>query len=249
MRNYVREMDNAHQVWKKASQELDIDGELVLKNALGFLLYQENIVAILNFLQVCEYHQFLSLCEVLYDFLERDEPKEAQDFLNAFNNRCVRYYLAYRMDDEGRVVEPGTRPTEEAIEEARAILRSSALRGPDRQFQDALLDCRRVPNPNYEGSVASAANAIEGVSRCVLEDSSVKLGPALARMETQGKLPPALRSAIGAVWGYASDEGGRHGLVGDPKVDRLIAEFCLHNAAASIILIARLYGHEVVEQG
>ena len=37
--------------------------------------------------------------------------------------------------------------------------------------------------------------------------------------------------------------------MGDPKVDRPVAEFCLYQSAAAIVLIARLYGFEVVEGG
>ena len=161
--------------------------------------------------------------------------------------RLIRYYSAYRMDEQGKIVESGSQVGEQAIEQARALLRSPEFEGPDRQFRSALLDFHNVSSPNYEGAVADALNAVEGVARIVLGDSSVELSPAAAKIREEKGLHPRLTNSIKSLHDYASDKGGRHGLTGSPDADRTIAEFCLHHAAASIVLIARLYGHEVVE--
>ncbi|MSQ41845.1 MAG: hypothetical protein EXR65_02260 [Dehalococcoidia bacterium] len=66
-------------------------------------------------------------------------------------------------------------------------------------------------------------------------------------MQRERGLHPALVQGLGNLYGYASDAGGRHGLVGEPNADRAIAEFCLHQCAAAIMFFARLYGVEVAE--
>ena len=88
------------------------------------------------------------------------------------------------------------------------------------------------------------ANALEGVARTVLDDRSILLSPALERIKNEKGLHGALKESIEKIFAYASDSGGRHGLVGDPQVDSRIAEFCLHQCAAATVFIARLYGYE-----
>jgi hypothetical protein len=195
----------------------------------------------------------LDLFSAIFYFLQQSEirwdnryPKSAL-FRSMLNEAFVRHYSAYLMDEQGRIVEPGAQVTEEAVAEARAILSDPTLSGPDRQFQDALLDFTRQPSPNYEGAVSNAMNAVEGMARVALGSHSALLPNALRTIARERNLHGALADSILKLYAYASDAGGRHGLVGDPKVDRSIAEFCLHQAAAAIVLFARLYGYEVAE--
>ena len=207
-----------------------------------------NVNQMEEYLKHCSYAEFLDTCEAMHGWFSDNWHGIEDQFMNDLNERLIRYYSGYRMEESGSIIEPGSRESERSIEDARGLLRASELNGPDRHFQAALSAFHRVP-PNYEAVVANAANAVEGVARCVLGDDSVTLGDAVTRIRKAKSLPPALVQSMKAVWGHASDAGGRHGLVGDPKVDRPIAEFCLHHAAASIVLIARSYGIEVVEGG
>ena len=214
---------------------------------MGSTQKELNTQSMMEYLRTCGYGEFLNLCECICEFFEARDYESSEYFFSELNDRFIRYYSAYRMGKGGRIGDPGSQASEQAIEQARALLRSPDFEGPDRQFQSALLDFHSASMPNYEGAIADALNAVEGVARIVLGDASIKLGSAAATIRDEKGLHSRLANSIQSLHDYASDEGGRHGLVGDPKVDRPIAEFCLHQAAASIVFIARLYGHEVVE--
>jgi hypothetical protein len=199
-----------------------------------------------------QYADFLDFISAAYYSMLSDnlEPSdESEDFRNLVNEKFTRHYSVYRMNQYGTMEDPSARVTEAAVQEARAILHDERFTGPDRQFQEAVLDFHRTPNPNFEGAVAGAVNAVEAMAKILLGEPSITLGKAIPKVRDAFGLHSALAKTLDGLYGYASDEGGRHGLVGDPKVDRPIAEFCLHQAAAAIVLFARLYGIAVVEAG
>ena len=242
-------------LWEKISSGIDLENiELTIDNLTPFdaddydiLQAQHEITDHLTtYIKDCPFTDFLDICEIIHDYLH--SGFNTLEFKDGLNRRFERYYSVYQMNDDGEIVEYGSRASEQAISEALVLLTAPALNGPDRQFRYAVLAFQRNP-PNYEVAVANAASAVEGVARCVLGDDSVMLGTALSRIQQEKDLPGALVQSMKVVWGHASDAGGRHGQVGDSQVDRPIAEFCLHHAAASIVLIARRYGIEVVEGG
>ena len=240
-------------LWGKISSGVDLENIELTIDSLTFydvgddeILQAQHEVTdhLTTYIKDCSFTDFLDICEIIYDYLHSFSP----EFKDGLNRRFEKYYSVYRINDDGEIIEYGSHASEQTINEALVLLTAPALNGPDRQFRYAVQAFQRNP-PNYEVAVANAASAVEGVARCVLEDDSLVLKAALSRIEKEKSLPPALLQSMKAVWGHASDAGGRHGLVGDPKVDRPIAEFCLHHAAASIVLIARSYGIEVVEGG
>jgi hypothetical protein len=151
------------------------------------------------------------------------------------------------MDESGIVVDGSSEVAELAISAALGILRDPRLSGPDRQFQNAVLDIRRRPNPDFECAVSKAANSVEGLTRILLNDTMFMHRAAVKQLSEKFGLHSRIRASMEATFEYASDEGGRHGLVGNPRVDSHIAEFCVHQSAAAIVLIARLHGIGVVE--
>ena len=155
-----------------------------------------------------------------------------------------RFHSAYVMDEDGQIRPGGTSQSETAVTETRALLAGPEFSGPERQFGNALEALSRRPEPNYEGVVSGSVNALEGVIRTVLDDSSIVLGAGVNRIKREKGLHSALAESIKRIYGYASDSGGRHGLTGEPDVDAGIAEFCLHQSAAAMVFIARLYGYE-----
>jgi len=188
------------------------------------------------------YPDILELFEVIYGEFR---PKTAEEFRSFLNNRLARHHSAYVMNDGGDIYEPGTVQAEAAKEDARALVTHHDFNGPDRQFAAALEAFRRRP-PNHEEAVGGAANALEGAVRVVLSGVDVKIGPGLSRIQAEKGLDGAHVAAMGAFWGFASDDA-RHGLVGDPTINNSIAEWAIHHAASSIAFIARLYGYEVAE--
>ena len=201
-----------------------------------------------HFIRTCIWYEFLDVCEFIFDYAQtaEDSRLDANTFRTALNERLIRYYSAYRMGDNGRIREHGGTYREQAIEETRILLAQEKFSGAERQFRGALEDFNRRPDANFEGTVSNAINAVEGVARVVLKNEKISLSDALKQIQAERDLHGALVKSIDNLHGYASDAGGRHGLVGDPEVDRHIAEFCLHQSAAAILLIAQLYGFDVV---
>ena len=190
---------------------------------------------------------FLDLLSALYYALGDIGAGRSTDFREVLNESLICHYSAYAMDDNGAMREVGSSAGEQELVEARGILRDPSFNGPDRQFQDALLDLQRRPNPNFEGAVSSSWNAVEGVARILVGNNKLTLGAALKHVENDKILHAALLRGPAALYGFASDEGGRHGVVGAAKISQPVAEFCVHSAAATIVFLARLYGIGIVE--
>jgi hypothetical protein len=191
-----------------------------------------------------EYADWLDAVSSIYDYLVEVDG-ESDGFRNAVNAALTRHYSAYSMDDTGLMVETGARASQAAVTEARSILADVAMSGPDRQFQSAILNLTRRPMPSPEAAIADGVNALEGVARIALNAKSVTLGDAVRRIAAEKGLHGALERSLSSIYGYASDAGGRQGLVGDPDADLTIAEFVVHQCAAGIVLVARLYGFGV----
>lgn len=193
-----------------------------------------------------EWFDFLTACEIVYRYLAGDDSEEiGMLFREKLNSALNRYGSPYTLTEQGEVVDSSSGPADEAIEDARALLADEAFEGADRQFQAALASYRSRPIARDEQAIASAIGAVEGVLRVVLSDRTIKFGPAIARVKNEHGLHPALASSLDKLNGYASDAGGRHGTVGKPDADHVIAEFCLHQSAAAIVFLARLYGYDV----
>ncbi|MEX2378834.1 MAG: hypothetical protein WD848_12490 [Dehalococcoidia bacterium] len=211
----------------------------------------ENLARASGWLADCTWVEFLDACSAIFYILEKkphspasQNVKVANEFQNELNQLFRRYYSAYVMDETGLIREEGTAQLEAVVTEARALLRGKAFSGPDRRFQSALQALQRRPEADFEGAVSNAANAMEGTAKAVLNDEKVGFGSAIDRISQSNKLNGALAKSLKSLFGYASNEGGRHGIVGAPKVDRAIAEFYVHQAAAAIILLARMYGYD-----
>jgi hypothetical protein len=101
------------------------------------------------------------------------------------------------------------------------------------QFAIAALSKR--PAANTSGAVAHATNAVE----CVLGEitgETMTLGEYLKK--NQALFHPALQRGLGGIYGYASDEGARHGKEGtEPR--REDAEFVVAICAAVCTLLIR----------
>ena len=73
-----------------------------------------------------------------------------------------------------------------------------------------LLSDRNIPD--YKNSIKESISAVEAICRIITKNEKATLGEALSKLEQNGlKLHPALKKALGALFGYTSDEGGiRH---------------------------------------
>jgi hypothetical protein len=83
------------------------------------------------------------------------------------------------------------------------------------------------PNPDLSGAISHATGAIE----CVLGDitgENLTLG---GYLKDNNLLPPSIKKALEGIWGYACNEGARHGKEGiEPPREE--AEFIVAISAA-----------------
>ena len=71
----------------------------------------------------------------------------------------------------------------------------------------------RLSGGDWAGCIQQSMHAVEGAAKAI-EPTADTLGPALTKLQETIGLPPALRKAFGALYGWTSDaEGIRHALV------------------------------------
>src|ERR1700687_1165725 len=82
--------------------------------------------------------------------------------------------------------------------------------------------------PDYRNAMKEAISAIEALVRRHSGGDKGDLGRLLTRLEKEGVLHPALKAALGKLYGYSSDESGiRHALIDQPTVTFDDAKFML----------------------
>ena len=120
--------------------------------------------------------------------------------------------LAYVVDIEQPVtILPAVTEQEgKAIIGAIKELREAGLHGAEAHLKKA---GELINEGDWPGAVRESINAVESVARLLAPNANT-LGPALAALESGGRLHPALRGAFDKLYGYTSDEEGiRHPLI------------------------------------
>lgn len=99
--------------------------------------------------------------------------------------------------------------------------------------------------PDYKNSIKESISAVEAICRIIAKNEKATLGEALSKLEQNGlKLHPSLKKALGALFGYTSDEGGiRHseGLF-ESNVTFEEAKFMLVSCCAFVNYLIAEYG-------
>jgi hypothetical protein len=201
----------AARYWRFVVRALDLDPRRARSSRLQDGWNQSRLV---EFLLDADWWLFLEACTAIYD---EASGSMADHWREEVNSRLIRYGSAYLMAEDGRVYEQGAAPADEVIADARAILRDERLGGPDHQFALALEAYNKRPNFDAVGTISGSINAVEGIARAALDDPKVNPGPALKRMKEDHDLHGALTDSIANLYGYASQDGGRHGLTDNPR--------------------------------
>jgi hypothetical protein len=189
-----------------------------------------------------EWDEFCDACQALWKIVREPDRDTLSNRLNAL---FARHYFGYELRD-GLMERVGARVQEEAIAEARGILRDPDLSGPDEQYRKAIAFFNRRPEPECEKCVEEAALAVEGVARVLLNDHSVTLSQALKRLQREKDVHPSLVYLIDKLYAYRGDAGGvGHALTQKKEVRREEAEFALGVSASAIVYLARLFGRGV----
>lgn len=125
--------------------------------------------------------------------------------------------LAYIIDPEDppTIFPAATEVEAEAISGALQELQAASLEGAVEHLRQAA-EC--FNQADWSGAIRESIHAVESVARLLDPKAASTLGPALASLEGQGRLHPALKKAFNSLYGYTSDEQGiRHALLDDAE--------------------------------
>ena len=173
----------------------------------------------------------------LVEFFAR-HPLCSQELRKNIASAFVTARAAYRLIDN-QIIAIGSEEQATAFE--RAILDADKI-GAGSGRAHLISAGLALRNADWAASVRESIHAVESMALRLAPDAST-LGPALGTLEKKGQIHGSLKTAFGALYGYASDEEGiRHALVfrEAAKVDETDALFML-GACASFVsyLIAR----------
>jgi AbiJ N-terminal domain 4 len=147
------------------------------------------------------------------------------------NKALERELAGYRLV-AGQFV-PMTSPEEiSAIEEA---LEHEEAPGARKHLAAALAFLADRRAPDFRNSIKESISAVESVARFSTGNEKATLDQALKRLESTGRMHPALRSAFSKLYGYTSDEKGiRHAMLDEPNLTVADAKFFLIACSAFV---------------
>jgi len=105
-------------------------------------------------------------------------------------------------------------PVETLLAEADAALAAAELKTAREHLTQAREDLSRRPTPDFSGCVHHSIAALEAVARERSGDPKATLGDVVARHAGKLRIRPPLDQAVTKLWGFSSEEGGRHGREG-----------------------------------
>ena len=139
---------------------------------------------------------------------------------------------------DGKIAARGDETFEGTVKTAVAALAADAKPTVAEHLQFAIAALSARPKADTSGAVAHATSAVE----CVLGEIT---GEAMTLGKYLDKYPdlfhPALKKGLDGIYGYASEEGARHGKEGTEPA-REDAEFAVAVCAAICTLLARKRG-------
>jgi AbiJ N-terminal domain 4 len=184
----------------------------------------------------CEWFRLYDLIEDLYselDFHDTELRNEDEDFQSyPFQQNLNEYFehagIGWKLA-EGKIVARGDDGFEHTVRTAESELKAGGRVTAADCIEDAIRNLSFRPKPRLGAAVGRATNAME----CVLHDitSEKKMGFGDYLQSYPDLFPGGLSKTLGGLWGYASNEGARHGKEG-VEPPREEAEFIVGIAAA-----------------
>ncbi|MCC6412503.1 MAG: hypothetical protein IT270_12640, partial [Saprospiraceae bacterium] len=103
---------------------------------------------------------------------------------------------------------------EEVIEINNALSSTNKFKTVKEHLKRAVELYSDKKNPDFRNSIKESISAVEALSKIIINNNKVTLGQALKEIETKHQVPPSLKQAFSALYGFTSDEGGiRHALL------------------------------------
>ena len=140
-------------------------------------------------------------------------PECPYGFIKAMKRVFATSRLAYTIDEARppTIIPAVTDAEGKTIIESLQTLGSAGLDGSAAHLRKAS-EC--INGDDWAGSIRESINAVESVARQLDPKASGTLRPALASLEKQEALHPALKEAFAKLYGYTSNEQGiRHALL------------------------------------
>jgi len=178
-----------------------------------------------------EWHGVYDLLEFSYRFFPF-EYGDKERFVASCNAMLERELSGYRL--AGEFLTPITSEQELASIEA-------ALQTPDRfrptriHLEGALSLMSDRKSPDYRNSIKESISAVESACKIITGKQKATLDEALAELARKKVIHPALRKALGSLYGYTSDAHGiRHALLDESTLGFDDAKFMLVCCSAFI---------------
>lgn len=186
----------------------DVLGYSVFLHSFDIIRWDREFDRIDNVIAQAPYNEVLDVIEYCYYWVtHRSDPLIKTTWKNAFNMLFRQEYVGYRFVSDQIV--PVTDELEiSEIEQAC----KTPFEGARAQLQKALGFLSDREHPDYKNCVKESISAVESVCKVLANDPKAELGKALKSLIANGLIiHGSLKSAILALYGYASDEGGiRH---------------------------------------
>jgi AbiJ N-terminal domain 4 len=184
----------------------------------------------------CEWFRIYEIIEGIYQLLYGKDyySPHPSEFVKAINNAFVAQNIGWQLVN-GRIVTRGDEAFENTVNTAVAVLKGGHKPTAAGHLAFAISALSARPKPNTSGAVAHATSALE----CVLGEITGEATTLGKYLDNHPDLfHPALKKGLNGVYGYASDEGARHGKEGtEPTRDD--AEFAVAVCAAICTLLTR----------
>ena len=175
---------------------------------IGYRYNWENLYpSIEKVIMEAPYNEVLDLLWYICYWLSVATNKCFNIFQKRFNDLFEREYVGYRFIT-GKIVPITDKIEMQEIEKAV----QTPFEGARVQLQKALGFLSDREHPDYKNCVKESISAVESVCKVLANDPKAELGKALKSLIANGlNIHGSLKSAILALYGYASDEGGiRH---------------------------------------
>ncbi len=188
-------------------------------------------------IRTCEWFCIYAIIERLYALLYGKDyysPFPTR-FVEAINKAFFDQNIGWHLSPHGKVVMRGDEAFENTAKTCLEVLGKDNKPTAAGHIQSALSALSTRPKSNTSGAVVHSTNVLE----CVLGEitgETLTLGDYLKR--NPNLFHPALKKGLEGIWGYASEEGARHGKEGvEPAQEE--AEFVVAVCAAASTFLTR----------
>lgn len=149
----------------------------------------------------CPWNKLYDIIERFYEKLGGDRAKQHQ-FKEEVNGYFHKHGIGWELED-GQVMRRGDDDFEQGYKEAIELSHKKDLHTTAEHLKEARTDLSRRPQPDVNGAVTHAYQAIECLSREVVGGKKETLGELLKK--NPNLFPSPLNQALAQVWGFVSN--------------------------------------------